>query len=77
MYSKCPTRDLESLSRESAPFVDVDIAPDGLAMIMLQAETTGDPKGVMLTHAKLMANLEASSQWLSVKYIDLLLSILL
>ena len=40
----------------------VDIAPDDLAEVMFTSGTTGDPKGVMLTHRNVTANLASVSQ---------------
>ena len=38
---------------------DVHMEPDDLAEIMYTSGTTGDPKGVMLTHGNLLANLRS------------------
>lgn len=42
-----------------------DGAPDGLAEIVFTSGTTGDPKGVMLTHRNILSNVEAAVQTLS------------
>ena len=55
---------------------DVDIGPDDLAEIMFTSGTTGDPKGVMLTHRNLTANIEGISQYISCEPSSRLLSIL-
>ena len=54
----------------------VPIKPDDLAEIMFTSGTTGDPKGVMLTHRNLTANIEGISQYISVDSSSRLLSIL-
>ena len=54
----------------------VDIEPDDLAEIMFTSGTTGDPKGVMLTHRNLTSNIEGISEYISCKMSSRLLSIL-
>ena len=42
----------------------VELEPDGLAEIMFTSGTTGDPKGVMLTHRNLLSNLDSIRQFI-------------
>ena len=68
--------DLESAIAGLPQPEDVDIGPDDLAEIMFTSGTTGDPKGVMLTHRNLTANIEGISQYISCEPSSRLLSIL-
>jgi len=54
----------------------VAIAPDDLAEVMFTSGTTGDPKGVMLTHRNILSNVEGVCQVVPVRRSYRLLSIL-
>ncbi|MCY4624624.1 MAG: AMP-binding protein [Chloroflexi bacterium] len=54
----------------------VEVGPDDLVEIMFTSGTTGDPKGVMLTHRNLAANIEGISQYITCAPTSKLLSIL-
>ena len=54
----------------------IDIRPDDLAEVMFTSGTTGDPKGVMLTHRNLAANIEGITQYITCNTSSRLLSIL-
>lgn len=54
----------------------VDVHPDDLVEIMFTSGTTGDPKGVMLTHRNLTANIEGITQYITCDTSSRLLSIL-
>jgi long-chain acyl-CoA synthetase len=52
------------------------VTPDDLATIVYTSGTTGEPKGVMLTHGNLTANLFAGAKALDVRQDDVALSFL-
>ena len=54
----------------------ISIDKEDLAEIMFTSGTTGDPKGVMLTHRNLTANIEGIAEYISVRPSSRLLSIL-
>ncbi|MEM1049952.1 MAG: AMP-binding protein [Pseudomonadota bacterium] len=48
-----------ALRASEGPGPAIDRQPDDLAMLQYTSGSTGDPKGVMLTHANLLANIRA------------------
>jgi len=57
-------------------FQPVPSAPDDLASLLYTSGTTADPKGVMLTHANLLAEVEAVFNWVDLGPGDALLGVL-
>ena len=60
----------------SAPLADVAVEPDDLAAIVYTSGTTGRPKGVMLSHANVVANVKAIAQRIAASSDDVFLSFL-
>ncbi len=60
------TRNFSDLLRQypSVPPLAVDVHPDDVAVIQYTGGTTDEPKGVMLTHANLLANTLQTRAWL-------------
>jgi long-chain acyl-CoA synthetase len=52
------------------------ISPDALATIVYTSGTTGDPKGVMLTHRNIVSNVIATQGWIGLSASDRILSFL-
>ena len=68
--------ELESAIHALPQPVPVEVEPDDLVEIMFTSGTTGDPKGVMLTHRNLTANIHGVSQYINCDPSSRLLSIL-
>lgn len=60
----------------SARFNPVPSAPDDLAALLYTSGTTADPKGVMLTHANFLGEVEAVFNWVDLGPNDALLGVL-
>jgi acyl-[acyl-carrier-protein]-phospholipid O-acyltransferase/long-chain-fatty-acid--[acyl-carrier-protein] ligase len=56
--------------------VETDVALDDLATVIFSSGSTGEPKGVMLTHYNILSNLEQFSHILSFAHRDRMLGIL-
>jgi long-chain acyl-CoA synthetase len=57
-------------------FRPIDSKPDEIASLLYTSGTTADPKGVMLTHANLLGEVEAVFNWVEVGPRDALLGVL-
>ncbi|OKO86049.1 AMP-dependent synthetase [Bradyrhizobium sp. NAS80.1] len=60
----------------TAPLPDVAVQPDDLATIVYTSGTTGRPKGVMLSHGNIVANVKAVARRIAAQTHDLFLSFL-
>src|SRR5438477_4204941 len=61
--SPSPTQiveDLDALPETSTEAKDETLRPDDIAALMFTSGTTGDPKGVIITHGNILANVEAT-----------------
>ena len=64
------------LSEEAWEALDRELGPDSLATIVYTSGTTGDPKGVLLTHGNITANVASCQEVLHFEPTDVLLSFL-
>jgi long-chain acyl-CoA synthetase len=69
--------DFESIvSGGPGGFSPVEASNDGLASLLYTSGTTADPKGVMLTHANLLGEVEAVFNWIQIGPEDAVLGVL-
>ncbi|MCX6283598.1 MAG: AMP-binding protein, partial [Bacteroidetes bacterium] len=56
--------------QQTDEFPEPELSPDDLAFIQFSSGSTGDSKGIMLTHRKLMVNMDALRMGLEIHYPD-------
>jgi long-chain acyl-CoA synthetase len=72
-----PVADLNNIfSSGSMNFTPATVAADHIASLLYTSGTTSDPKGVMLTHANLMGEVESVFRWARVGPEDAVLGVL-
>ena len=72
-----PLADFDEIFRERRPqFTPVGRAEDDVAALLYTSGTTADPKGVMLTHANLLAEADAVFAWADIGPEDAILGVL-
>jgi acyl-[acyl-carrier-protein]-phospholipid O-acyltransferase / long-chain-fatty-acid--[acyl-carrier-protein] ligase len=57
-------------------FLDADVTADSLATIIFSSGSTGVPKGVMLTHANVLSNIDAVGEVFHVTHEDVMIGVL-
>jgi acyl carrier protein len=65
---------VDALAQDGGEPWPVDVGADDVAFIQYTSGTTGDPKGVVLTHANLLANIRAMGQAIGVRPDDVFVS---
>jgi len=75
--SRVSVEDMEDILEEVVPRGNEPVVePEDIAELMYTSGTTGDPKGVILTHRNLVSNVTASASMIPVKPFNKLLSLM-
>ena len=64
----------EALLSGAGAFTPVSVEPDAVALLQYTSGSTGQPKGVILTHANLLANIRAMGDWIEAGPDDVFIS---
>ena len=64
----------EDLLKSAGSFMPVAVGADDVAMLQYTSGSTGQPNGVILTHAKLLANIRAMGEWIAAGPDDIFVS---
>ena len=65
---------VERLSRDAAETLPAAAGPETMALMQFTSGSTGDPNGVVLSHANLLANIQAMGEAMEVESTDIFVS---
>lgn len=65
---------VDSLKKKTSPYSNNHVLSSDPAMIQYTSGSTGDPKGVLLTHGNIIANLKSAQEVISLKPSDVIVS---
>ncbi|UCH82577.1 MAG: AMP-binding protein, partial [Candidatus Latescibacterota bacterium] len=65
---------IEDLTTDGSEFLEPVVGSDDIAFLQYTSGSTGNPKGVILTHANLLANIRAAGAWINYDSTDVTVS---